>query len=74
MMAEWSDVYVTLREREETAAKPALAHWRLFLRRLATRRALRELDAHLLRDIGLSREQALAEAERPFWRLLVQKR
>lgn len=33
------------------------------------RQALRDLadDKHLLADIGLTREQALAEAEKPFW-------
>ena len=35
------------------------------------RRALRELteqlDDHLLKDIGISREQALREAAKPFW-------
>jgi uncharacterized protein YjiS (DUF1127 family) len=35
------------------------------------RRALRELteqlDDHLLKDIGISREQALREASKPFW-------
>lgn len=32
------------------------------------RRALGDLDAHLLADIGLDREAAEAEARRPFWR------
>ncbi len=32
------------------------------------RRALNELDDHILRDIGLTRSQALSEAARPFWR------
>jgi uncharacterized protein YjiS (DUF1127 family) len=36
------------------------------------RRALREIaernDLHLLKDIGVSREEALREAEKPFWR------
>ena len=32
------------------------------------RLALARLDARLLRDIGISREQARAEAEKPFWR------
>jgi uncharacterized protein YjiS (DUF1127 family) len=32
------------------------------------RRSLRELDDHLLRDIGLTREQVAMEAARPFWR------
>jgi uncharacterized protein YjiS (DUF1127 family) len=32
------------------------------------RRALRHLDDHLLRDIGISRQEALKEARKPFWR------
>lgn len=32
------------------------------------RRALANLDARLLRDIGLSLEQARQEAGKPFWR------
>lgn len=32
-----------------------------------SRRGLLRLDDHLLRDIGLTREQARAEAERPGW-------
>jgi uncharacterized protein YjiS (DUF1127 family) len=32
-------------------------------------RRLMDLDDHLLRDIGLTREQAEREARRPFWRL-----
>jgi uncharacterized protein YjiS (DUF1127 family) len=37
------------------------------------RRALRELaernDFHLLKDIGVSKEEALREADKAFWRL-----
>lgn len=33
----------------------------------AERRALRRLDPHLLRDVGLSEAQADAEARRWFW-------
>ena len=33
----------------------------------STRRALTELDDRLLADAGLSRGEALHEAERPFW-------
>ena len=36
--------------------------------RTRQRRALRELSDHLLRDIGLDRGAALAEATKPFWR------
>ncbi|SEN45416.1 Uncharacterized conserved protein YjiS, DUF1127 family [Gemmobacter aquatilis] len=31
------------------------------------RRALRNLDPHLLRDIGLTEQAAAVEAEKPFW-------
>ena len=31
------------------------------------RHQLHQLEDHLLADIGLSREQALAEARKPFW-------
>jgi uncharacterized protein YjiS (DUF1127 family) len=39
-------------------------------RRRRQRRTLRELidQSHILKDIGLSREQALQEAAKPFWR------
>jgi uncharacterized protein YjiS (DUF1127 family) len=41
-----------------------------WMRRSAERRALREVaqDARLLSDIGLTRSQALREAEKLFWR------
>jgi uncharacterized protein YjiS (DUF1127 family) len=29
---------------------------------------LREFDDHMLRDIGITRLQATAEATKPFWR------
>ncbi|WP_374642336.1 DUF1127 domain-containing protein [Tabrizicola sp.] len=32
-----------------------------------SRKALARLDPHLLRDIGLTREEALAETARPLW-------
>jgi|APEBP8051072433_1049376.scaffolds.fasta_scaffold24148_1 uncharacterized protein YjiS (DUF1127 family) len=32
-----------------------------------SRRALRDLDDAILRDIGLTRDEALREAERGFW-------
>lgn len=32
------------------------------------RRALKHLDPHLLRDIGLTSQDAAIEAEKPFWR------
>jgi len=46
-----------------TAARirAAVARWK-------ERRMLLELDERVLRDIGISRSQALAEASKPFWR------
>ena len=35
--------------------------------RIRQRHRLRQLDAHLLRDIGLTRAQAEDEAHKPFW-------
>ncbi|MDF1585751.1 DUF1127 domain-containing protein [Rhodospirillales bacterium YIM 152171] len=40
----------------------------LWLERSRQRRALRELDDRLLKDIGLSRGDVWAEASKPFWR------
>lgn len=34
---------------------------------IAERRAIDQLDAHLLADIGISRARAHQEAKRPFW-------
>lgn len=31
------------------------------------RRALARLDDHALQDIGITRQEAMAEARRPFW-------
>ena len=38
------------------------------MERRRARRELIRLDEHMLRDIGLSRSQALFEAHKPFWR------
>lgn len=38
----------------------------LFRRR--TRRSLADMPEHLLLDIGLTRDAARSEAEKPFWR------
>jgi uncharacterized protein YjiS (DUF1127 family) len=32
------------------------------------RQALAQLDDHLLKDIGVTRQQAIAEAGKPFWK------
>lgn len=38
------------------------------VRRQRQRAALAQLDERLLQDIGVSREQARAEADKPIWR------
>jgi uncharacterized protein YjiS (DUF1127 family) len=78
MMNGLSDIRLTLQARElewEQRTAVSLApplpgnRWDRFWMRLHTRRALLELDARLLRDVGLTREQALEEALKPFWKL-----
>ncbi len=82
-MSGFNEVELALRQREllegvrlrvvasRTAEGREFGHsrWALFWRRLSTRRALLSLTAEQLADIGLSREQALREAWRPFWML-----
>lgn len=46
---------------------PVMAWLGAALARQASRRALAALDARLLADVGLSREQALREAAKPLW-------
>ncbi|SFP36564.1 DUF1127 domain-containing protein [Pseudomonas borbori] len=77
-----SDTRLTLRQREllidgqprlvdarPQASAPEASRWQRWWRRLSTRRALLELDAAQLKDVGITREQALAEVLRPFWKL-----
>jgi uncharacterized protein YjiS (DUF1127 family) len=52
-----------LRAARRSAVGAALG-WRERARQL---RSLRELDDHLLRDIGLTREQVALETVKPFW-------
>ncbi len=42
--------------------------WHLWHQRWQQRRQLAELDAHLLRDIGVTPREAFREASKPFWR------
>ena len=69
-----SRVSIRRSEREQRAAGWAVAACRTVTRWIARsrqRRALREIaesnDFHLLQDIGVSQEEALHEAEKPFW-------
>jgi len=75
-----SDVRLTMKSGEQQsagghlyaqkdAAKPAVRRWNTFWQRLITRRALLRLTDEQLKDIGLSRGQALREAQLPFWKL-----
>jgi len=41
---------------------------RTWIARSRQRAALSDLDDHLLKDIGVSRRDAIREAEKPFWR------
>ena len=75
-MGSMSDVRVQLLAKEMEAEQRTriydpfadLGRWGLMLHRWRTRRALLEMDARQLRDIGLSWEQAREEGCKPFWR------
>jgi uncharacterized protein YjiS (DUF1127 family) len=63
-----------VRDVEKTAgadrlgsARRTIARW---LARSRQRRALRDIadDFHLLKDIGVSQDEAFREANKPFWR------
>ena len=55
---------------------PVLAHWALTLavqliawdHRQRSRKALGQLEDHMLRDIGLSDHAAFEESDKPFWK------
>lgn len=56
-----------VRGKAENGADGGLALLAIWYQRHRQRLQLRQLDDHLLADIGLSREQAVAEARKPFW-------
>ena len=63
---------VTVTPRRPAALADAVAQIKFWIARARQRRALRELALHelnarWLRDIGVTREQALRESGRPFW-------
>ncbi|WP_370096553.1 DUF1127 domain-containing protein [Bradyrhizobium yuanmingense] len=47
-----------------------IGRWLARIERINQREDLRAIsnDPHLLADLGLTREQALEEADKPFWR------
>jgi len=72
-----SDVRLMLRSQElleeqvpsiQMSCPQNLNRWGLFYHRWVTRKALLDLGADQLRDIGISREQARNEGLKPFWR------
>ncbi|WLH79226.1 DUF1127 domain-containing protein [Pseudomonas sp. FP2335] len=73
-MSGMSDVRLALHSQEleaeqgRTLSAPANSRWSLFWHRSHTRKALLDMTAEQLRDIGLSAEQARQEGVKPFWR------
>jgi uncharacterized protein YjiS (DUF1127 family) len=55
------------RRAAAAARRPLLSRLWHMLSVARQRQDLRALDAHLLADIGVDREQAEAEADRPVW-------
>ena len=51
----------------ETIWRRAIGWFSATLERRRQRRALAELDDHLLKDIGLSRDEARRESRKPLW-------
>ena len=69
----WIVPHTPARQWRQAAITIALLpRWLAALRgmhaRWCQRRDLRELDDHLLRDIGITREQAQREDSKPIWR------
>jgi uncharacterized protein YjiS (DUF1127 family) len=55
-------------ERRASRLRQALALFDTWRQRLCDRRALALMDERSLRDVGLTRYDALYEARKPFWR------
>jgi uncharacterized protein YjiS (DUF1127 family) len=55
-------------ERPTSYLRRALAVFGVWQQRLRDRRALALMDDRSLRDLGLTRYDALYEASKPFWR------
>ncbi|MEM7194164.1 MAG: DUF1127 domain-containing protein [Pseudomonadota bacterium] len=53
--------------RHRSIAEAATFAVRTWRQRSMQRQALREMTDHQLRDIGISRRDALLEADKPFW-------
>jgi uncharacterized protein YjiS (DUF1127 family) len=66
-LAGWRPLHLPLREIVRCRDR-LIAALALMRARRSQRRALARLDDHLLRDIGISAEQARRESGKPFWR------
>lgn len=54
-----------------SGSKEKLSYWsavQRWLQRYRSRRMLLQLDREQLKDIGITREEALEEVRKPFWR------
>jgi len=51
-------------DRRTAFAREILTYW---MERSRTRRQLRMLEDHVLEDIGITRERAMAESAKYFW-------
>jgi len=58
------------RDHQSSSWSKLLETWRLWEERSRQRAALRDIadDPHLLADLGLIRDAALDQADKPFWR------
>lgn len=62
----WTDHAIGPQANDNTRGLPGLiSEW---LHRIESRRELAGLSDHALRDIGLTRVDAINEASKPFWR------
>lgn len=59
---------IALAERRASLLATLARTLRMWIARDRERRALRQLDDRLLDDIGVTRAQANAVADKPFWR------
>ncbi len=59
----------TVSRRRNAGLKAVVAVLLAWSERHRMRRGLAALSEHSLRDIGLSRDEIMREAEKPFWRV-----
>lgn len=60
----------TAADHEQNSWQVLIGRWLGRIERINQREDLRAIanDPHLLADLGLTREQALEQADKPFWR------